>query len=67
MILTLAGLITYLLLTIYCHEEHGLHVSINRVRELRNKIVNETWVIKSCQSDMEQKDNKSTNNLHAIP
>ena len=38
---TLAGLITYLLLAIYCHEEHGQRASINRVRELRNKIRNE--------------------------
>lgn len=37
----LAGLITYLLLAIYCHEEHGERVSISRVRELRNKIRNE--------------------------
>lgn len=37
----LAGLITYLLLAIYCHEEHGERVSIQRVREWRNKIRNE--------------------------
>jgi len=37
----LAGLITYLLLAIYCHEEHNERVSIERVRELRNKIRNE--------------------------
>ena len=37
----LSGLITYLLLAIYCHEEHGERVSIERVRELRNKIRNE--------------------------
>jgi len=37
----LGGLITYLLLAIYCHEEHGERVSINRVRELRFKIKNE--------------------------
>jgi hypothetical protein len=37
----LAGLITYLLLAIYCREEHGERVSIQRVRELRNKIRNE--------------------------
>lgn len=37
----LSGLITYLLLAIYCHEEHGERVSINRVRELRNNIRNE--------------------------
>lgn len=42
MIQILSGLITYLLLAIYCHEEHGEKVSIKRVRELRNKITNET-------------------------
>ncbi len=42
MVQILSGLITYLLLTIYCHEEHGERVSIRRVRELRVKIMNET-------------------------
>ena len=37
----LGGLITYLLLAMYCHEEHNERVSINRVRELRIKIRNE--------------------------
>jgi len=37
----LAGLITYLLLAIYCHEEYNEKVSIKRVRELRTKIRNE--------------------------
>lgn len=37
----LGGLITYLLLAIYCHEEHNERVSIVRVRELRIKIRNE--------------------------
>jgi len=37
----LSGLITYLLLAIYCQEEHGERVSINRVRELLCKIHNE--------------------------
>jgi hypothetical protein len=37
----LSGLITYLLLAIYCHEEHGERVSIRRVREFRNTIRNE--------------------------
>ena len=36
-----AGLITYLLLAIYCHETHQERVSINRVRELRIQIQNE--------------------------
>lgn len=37
----LAGLITYLLLAIYCREQHNEKVSIKRVRELRIKIQNE--------------------------
>jgi hypothetical protein len=37
----LGGLITYLLLAIYCHEEYKERVNINRVRELRIKIRNE--------------------------
>lgn len=36
-----AGLITYLLLAIYCHENHGEPVSIKRVRQLRIQIQNE--------------------------
>jgi len=41
MVQMIAGLITYLLLAIYCHETHGEKVSITRVRELRIKIKNE--------------------------
>ena len=41
MVQILAGLITYLLLAIYCHEQHGENVSIKRVRELRIQIHNE--------------------------
>lgn len=41
MVQILAGLITYLLLAIYCHEQHNEKVSIKRVRQLRNKILNE--------------------------
>lgn len=37
----LAGLITYLLLVIYCQEQYGERVSIKRFREIRNKIHNE--------------------------
>nr|CBX28363.1 hypothetical protein N47_G36870 [uncultured Desulfobacterium sp.] len=33
--------ITYLLLAIYCHENHGEHVNIKRVRQLRIQIQNE--------------------------
>jgi len=42
MVQILSGLITYLLLAIYCHEQHNEKVSIKRVRELRIKIQNET-------------------------
>ena len=38
----LAGLITYLLLIIYCHEQHSEPVNIHRVRQLRNQILNES-------------------------
>jgi hypothetical protein len=41
MVQILAGLITYLLLSIYCHEQHNEKVSIKRVRQLRNNILNE--------------------------
>ena len=42
MIQMLAGLITYILLAIYCQEQHGEPVSIDRVRQLRNQILNES-------------------------
>ena len=41
MVQVLAGLITYLLLAIYCREQHNEKVSIKRVRELRINIQNE--------------------------
>jgi hypothetical protein len=41
MVQLLGGLITYLLLAIYCREQHQESVSITRVRELRNQIANE--------------------------
>ena len=41
MVQILAGLITYMLLAIYCYEEHKEKVSIKRVRQLRTQIQNE--------------------------
>jgi len=38
MVQILAGLITYLLLAIYCHEHHSEKVNIAWARELRHKI-----------------------------
>jgi hypothetical protein len=45
MVQMLAGLITYLLLAIYCWEQHQEKVSIKRVRELRIKIQNEAQAL----------------------
>lgn len=42
MVQMLGGLITYLLLAIYCHEKHNEKVNVKRVRELRIKIRNES-------------------------
>jgi hypothetical protein len=47
MVQILTGLITYLLLAIYCREQHNEKVSIRRVRELRIKIQNEARVASS--------------------
>jgi len=44
MVQILSGLITYLLLAIYCCEQHNEKVSIKRVRELRINIQNETRI-----------------------
>lgn len=41
MVQIVAGLITYLLLAIYCREQHNEKVSIKRVRQLRIQIQNE--------------------------
>lgn len=41
MVQLLGGLITYLLLAIYCRQQHNEPVSISRVRELRHQIANE--------------------------
>jgi hypothetical protein len=51
MVQILSGLITYLLLAIYCHEQHNEKVSIKRVRELRIKIDNETRAINNQRTD----------------
>ena len=47
MVQIVSGLITYLLLAIYCREQHNEKVSIKRVRELRIKIQNETRITKN--------------------
>jgi hypothetical protein len=47
MVQILAGLITYLLLAIYCREQHNEKVTIKRVRQLRIKIQNEIRIASS--------------------
>jgi hypothetical protein len=49
MVQLLGGLITYLLLAIYCRQEHNEPVNIMRVRELRNQIANEAAEIQNLQ------------------
>jgi len=51
MVQILAGLITYILLAIYCHNEFGEKVSIKRVRQLRIQIHNESMGIPNSQND----------------
>jgi hypothetical protein len=68
MIQILSGLITYLLLAIYCHEEHGETVSIARVRELRTKILNETRTMAPKKKTRRRRKFKPPRkNLHATP
>jgi len=45
MVQVLGGLITYLLLAIYCHKHFQERVTINRVRELRINIQNEARIL----------------------
>ena len=57
MVQILGGLITYLLLAIYCRERHQEPVSISRVRELRNQIENE-----AAESQGQRKSNHGNSN-----
>jgi hypothetical protein len=51
MVQVLGGLITYLLLAIYCHKHFQERVSINRVRELRINIQNEARILNNYPPD----------------
>ena len=62
MVQIMAGLITYILLAIYCHDQHQEKVSVKRLREIpiniRNEmsiydIVNETgvWIYRPQNQD----------------
>ena len=52
------GLITYLLMAIYCHEEFNEQVSIKRVRQLRTKILNELFQNQDNSGPTKDKNNK---------
>lgn len=71
MVQILSGLITYLLLAIYCQEEHGEPVSIARVRQLRNEIRNEATLLGVNHSTLSRRQRKKqrrkVKKLHAIP
>jgi len=66
MIQIISGLITYLLLAIYCREQHGEPVNIKRVRQLRNTILNESRVAYQVFVDDRQLDD-SIKSSHASP
>jgi len=58
MVQIFAGLITYLLLAIYCREQHNEKVSIKRVRELRIRIQNETRITRNVTGGADLKNYK---------
>ncbi len=60
-----SGLITYLLLAIYCHKHHGEKVSIKRVRELRIKIQNEARALNFFSTGEQNINNRKTEYEHA--
>jgi len=61
MVQIVSGLITYLLLAIYCREQHNEKVSIKRVRELRIKIQNETRIASSSTVSSISENDKISN------
>ena len=63
MVQILAGLITYLLLVIYCYEQHNEQVSIKRLRQLSAKIENQLRN-SICNTDSLQ-EFKELNDLHS--
>ena len=67
MVQILSGLITYLLLAIYCHEQHGEQVSIKRVRELRIKIQNEIRELENEPTDPGELNSHKSELLYASP
>ena len=67
MLQMLAGLITYILLAIYCQEEHGEPVSIHRVRQLRNQILNESRMDLLSSQTLQERGKDPPEIRHASP
>jgi hypothetical protein len=70
MVQILSGLITYLLLAIYCQEQHGEHVSVRRVRQLRIQIRNEAIQHARKQAVLKKRspqNRRRLKKLHASP
>ena len=65
MVQMLAGLITYLLLAIYCHEQHGEPVSIRLVRQIRYQIINESRIEQPLLHPLREQSGLQT--IHASP
>jgi len=65
MVQILAGVITYLLLAIYCYEQHNEKVSIKRVRQLRTQIQNELRFSPSSTETMYNFKEPNARNLYA--
>ncbi len=60
MVQILSGLITYLLLAIYCNNEFGEKVNIKRVRTLQNKIANEIRQLDQEPPDLDPSEEATT-------
>jgi hypothetical protein len=65
MVQILAGLITYLLLAIYCHQNYNEKVSIKRLRELRIQIQNELRCVGSAYQTYLDRKNHITASRYA--
>lgn len=65
MVQLLSGLITYLLLAIFCHEQYREKVSISRVRQLRVKIQTEARCIDKVDKEVLVVKEHMKNYLHA--
>jgi hypothetical protein len=65
MVQILSGLITYLLLAIFCHEQYREKVSIRRVRQLRVKIQTEARCIDNVEKEIFSVKEQVKNHLRA--